>query len=77
MKINYLKLAILSLILTFGFSVNAQNSDPSTGVGQGDSAGPSIKLIDNKGTIKYCSLIMVLLQLPLQQMVIKRPLLGN
>lgn len=53
MKINYLKLAILSLILTFGFSVNAQNSDPSTGVGQGDSAGPSIKLIDNKGTIKY------------------------
>ena len=53
MKINYLKLAILSLILTFGFSVNAQNSDPSTGVGQEDSAGPSIKLIDNKGTIKY------------------------
>ncbi len=53
MKINYLKLAILSLILTFGFSVNAQNSDPSTGIGQGDSAGPSIKLIDNKGTIKY------------------------
>lgn len=53
MKINYLKLAILSLILTYGFSVNAQNSDPSTGVGQEDSAGPSIKLIDNKGTIKY------------------------
>ena len=53
MKTNYLKLVILSLILTFGFSVNAQNSDPSTGVGQEDSAGPSIKLIDNKGTIKY------------------------
>ncbi len=44
----------LSIIFLFGsISAIAQNTDASDGVAQGDAAGVSVKLIDNKGTIKY------------------------
>jgi hypothetical protein len=53
MKRNYLKLPILSFMMIIGLSVNAQTTDASIGVKRTDAAGASIKLIDNKGTIKY------------------------
>ena len=50
---NGLRLGVLALfMLAFSFT-NAQTTNASTGVDQGDAAGPSIKVIDNKGTIKY------------------------
>lgn len=53
MKTIFLKLGLaLVAILAFSFG-NAQTTDASDGVAQGDAAGPSIRLIDNKGTIKY------------------------
>ena len=52
-KTNYLKLSVLSLMMMVGTAINAQTTDASDGVAQGDKAGESIRLIDNKGTIKY------------------------
>ena len=53
MKTNFLKTRLAFVaILAISFS-NAQTTDPTDGVAQTDANGPSIRLIDNKGTIKY------------------------
>lgn len=53
MKTNFLKLRlVLAAILVYSFG-NAQTTDATDGVAQSDADGPSIRLIDNKGTIKY------------------------
>ena len=53
MKINYIKLGIMALMIMAGTAIQAQTASGADNVAQGDAAGPSIKLIDNKGTIKY------------------------
>lgn len=54
MKTNYLKLGVLGLMMMVGTAVNAQTTDASTAnTTQAQKAGESIRLIDNKGTIKY------------------------
>jgi hypothetical protein len=62
MKRNYLKLTILSIMIMVGTAINAQRTDTSTNAATdftkqanavlGEDGG-SIKVIDNKGTIKY------------------------
>ena len=49
---NYLKVSTLILILMLGASVHGQTTDAST-ITQVDKAGEVIRVIDNKGTIKY------------------------
>lgn len=53
MKINYLKLGIMALMIMAGTAIQAQTTSGADNVAQGDAAGVSVKLIDNKGTIKY------------------------
>lgn len=54
MKINYLKLGIMALMIMAGTAIQAQTtSTTDAGLSQGAGAGVSVKLIDNKGTIKY------------------------
>ena len=54
MKINYIKLGIMALMIMAGTAIQAQTtSTTDTGLSQGAGAGVSVKLIDNKGTIKY------------------------
>jgi hypothetical protein len=54
MKNNFLKLAMLILVLTVGFSTNAQTTDATDATLIKDAGdGVSVKIIDNKGTIKY------------------------
>lgn len=52
LKNNYSKLVALLLITLLGATAYGQTSDAST-ITQADRAGEVIKLIDNKGTIKY------------------------
>ncbi len=53
MNTNYLKLAVLGLMMFAGSAINAQTTSGADNVAQTDKAGESIRLIDNKGTIKY------------------------
>lgn len=54
MKINYLKLGIMALMIMAGTAIQAQTtSTTAAGLSKGAGAGVSVKLIDNKGTIKY------------------------
>ena len=62
MKRNYLKLTVLSLIIMISTAINAQRTNTSTNAATDftkqantvlGEAGGSIKVIDNKGTIKY------------------------
>lgn len=54
MKNNYLKGGILALMLFAGTAIQAQTtSTTDAGLSNGAGAGVSVKLIDNKGTIKY------------------------
>lgn len=54
MKSNYLKLALLCLVLTVGFSTQAQTTDATdTNLTKDSGDGVSVKVVDNKGTIKY------------------------
>ena len=53
MKHTYVKLGILTLILTVGTALQAQTTTGADNVARGDADGVSVKLIDNKGTIKY------------------------
>ncbi len=50
---NKFKIALVAVGLLAIGTANAQTTDPSDNVAQSDSEGPSIRLIDNKGTIKY------------------------
>ncbi len=51
---NFLKAAFFGLMMTVGASLNAQTTDAGTAnTTQANAAGEVIKLIDNKGTIKY------------------------
>lgn len=53
MKNNYVKIWLLALALTIGTVLQAQTTTGADNVAQGDADGVSVKLIDNKGTIKY------------------------
>lgn len=54
MRNKYLILAVLTLNLSIGISVNAQTSDNTAATLNKDAGdGVSVKVIDNKGTIKY------------------------
>jgi hypothetical protein len=54
MKNNYLKGGILALMMIAGTALQAQTSSTTDGsLIKGAGAGVSVKLIDNKGTIKY------------------------
>ena len=56
MNTNYLKLAVLGLMMFAGSAINAQTTSANAGTAnttQANKAGETIKLIDNKGTIKY------------------------
>lgn len=53
-KTTYFKTGALALIMLFGVSANGQTTDnASTSTTTDEAAGEVIKLIDNKGTIKY------------------------
>lgn len=53
-KTTYFKAGALALIMLFGVSANGQTTDDtSTNTTKAQAAGKVIKLIDNKGTIKY------------------------
>lgn len=53
MKNNFLKGGLLALMMLAGVSLQAQTTTGTDNVAQGDADGVSVKLIDNKGTIKY------------------------
>jgi len=53
MKNNYLKGGMLALMMIAGTAIQAQTASGADNVAQADKAGVSVKLIDNKGTIKY------------------------
>jgi len=53
MKIKYVKLGVFALMLTVGNALQAQTTSGADDVAQADADGVSVKLIDNKGTIKY------------------------
>ena len=54
MKNNYLKLAVLGLMMFAGSAINAQTSDTTdANLNKGAGDGVSVRVIDNKGTIKY------------------------
>lgn len=53
MKSNYVKKGFLALMLITGTVMQAQTTSGADNVAQSDKAGVSVKLIDNKGTIKY------------------------
>lgn len=53
MKNNYVKRGLLALMLIAGTAIQAQTTTGADNVAQADAAGVSVKLIDNKGTIKY------------------------
>jgi hypothetical protein len=54
MKNNYLKTVMFILVLTVGFSANGQTTDATAATLVKDAGeGVSVKVIDNKGTIKY------------------------
>lgn len=54
MKINYVKLGIMALLIMAGTAIQAQTtSTTDAGLSKGAGDGVSIKVIDNKGTIKY------------------------
>ncbi len=50
---NKFKIALAAVGLLAVGTVSAQTTDPSDNVAQSDAAGETIRLIDNKGTIKY------------------------
>jgi hypothetical protein len=57
MKNNYLKLGMMAAVM-LSASIGFAQTDPAdagtvTGIQKGNGAGESIKVIDNKGTIKY------------------------
>jgi len=57
MKNKYFKLGLAALAMMVGTAAQAQtpttDAATSTGIQKGNGAGESIKVIDNKGTIKY------------------------
>ena len=54
MKNNYLKLVMMAAVMLSASIGFAQTTDATdTGLNKGGGAGESIKVIDNKGTIKY------------------------
>lgn len=53
MKTNFLKLGALAIMIMVSSTINAQTTSGADNVAQADKAGESIRLIDNKGTIKY------------------------
>ena len=56
MKNNYLKLVVLGFIMMIGSTIQAQTTVANAGTAnttQANKAGETIRLIDNKGTIKY------------------------
>ena len=53
MKNKYVKGSIFALMMMAGIAMQAQTTDGIDNVAQTDKAGVSVKLIDNKGTIKY------------------------
>lgn len=54
MKINYVKLGIMALLIMAGTAIQAQTtSTTDAGLSKDAGDGVSIKVIDNKGTIKY------------------------
>lgn len=50
---NLFKVALLALTFCGISTMNAQSGDAAVNTTQADAAGETIKLIDNKGTIKY------------------------
>ncbi|PQJ73285.1 hypothetical protein [Polaribacter butkevichii] len=55
MKTNYLKLGVLGLMMMVGTAINAQTTDPTAATVLKDTPadGAVVRVIDNKGTIKY------------------------
>ena len=53
MKNKYVKLGVFAFMLTVGNALQAQTTSGAADVAQADADGVSVKLIDNKGTIKY------------------------
>jgi hypothetical protein len=54
MKTNFLKLNVLSFVFLISFSIQAQTSSSTdANLNKDAGVGASIKVIDNKGTIKY------------------------
>jgi hypothetical protein len=53
MKNNYVKGSILALIMMTATALQAQTTSGASNVAKTDADGVSVKLIDNKGTIKY------------------------
>jgi hypothetical protein len=54
MKNNYVKKSIFTLMMMAGLAIQAQSTSASeAGLEKGNGEGVSVKLIDNKGTIKY------------------------
>lgn len=53
MKHTFMKKGLFALLLIAGTTALAQTTTGADNVAQGDAAGVSVKLIDNKGTIKY------------------------
>ena len=53
MKNNYVKGGLLALLMMAGTAMQAQTTTGDDNVAQTDKSGVSVKLIDNKGTIKY------------------------
>jgi hypothetical protein len=53
MKNNYVKGSILALIMMTATALQAQTTSGADNVAKTDADGVSVKLIDNKGTIKY------------------------
>jgi hypothetical protein len=54
MKNNYVKKSIFTLMMVAGLAIQAQSTSASeAGLEKGNGEGVSVKLIDNKGTIKY------------------------
>ena len=53
MKNKFLKGGLLALTMIAGMTLQAQTASGADNVAQADKSGVSVKLIDNKGTIKY------------------------
>ena len=54
MRNKYLKLVVLVFIMMIGSAIQGQTTDPTTvNTTRANKAGETIRLIDNKGTIKY------------------------
>ena len=50
---NMLTKGIIAIVVLYGTTIVAQTASGADNVAQGDADGVSVKLIDNKGTIKY------------------------